>query len=75
MIQANIAKYENLSSAIKEDEELDEHLKTSTTQQLQCLETELKQYFLELKEQKASFVQNPFLTACDIPNELQDIAA
>ena len=39
---------ENLSSAIKEDEELDEHLNTLTTQHLQPLKTVLKQYFPEL---------------------------
>ena len=34
--------FENLSSALKEDEQLDERLKTSITQHLQSLENELK---------------------------------
>ena len=48
--------FENLSSAIKEGEELDERLKTLNTQHLQPLKTVLKQYFPELKEQEAVFV-------------------
>ena len=48
--------FENLSSAIKEDEELDERLNTLTRQHLQPLKTVLKQYFPELKEQEATFV-------------------
>ena len=48
--------FDNLSSAIKEDEELDERLKTSITQHLQSLETVFKQYFFEVKEQEAAFV-------------------
>ena len=52
--------FKNLSSAIKEDEELDERLKTLVTQHLQSLETVLKRYFSELKEQEAAFAQNPF---------------
>ena len=48
--------FENLSSAIKEDEELDERLNTLTTQHLQPLKTVLKQYFPALKEQKAAYV-------------------
>ena len=67
--------FENLSSAVKEDEELDEHLKTSITQHLQSLETEFKRYFPELKEKEAALVRNPFSTALDvsdIPDELQD---
>ena len=66
---------ENLSSAIKEDDELDESLNTSTTQHLQPLKTVLKQYFRELKEQEAAFVRNLFSTALNvsnIPDELQD---
>ena len=39
--------FENLSSAFKEDEKLDERLNTLTT---------LKQYFPEPKEQEAAFV-------------------
>ena len=65
--------FENLSSAIKEDEELDKRLNTLTTQHLQPLKTVLKQYFPEPKEQEAAFVWNPFLTALnvgDIPDEL-----
>ena len=48
--------FENLSSAIKEDKELNERLNTLTTQHLQPLETALKRYFSELKEQEAAFV-------------------
>ena len=48
--------FENLSSAIKEDEELDERLHTLTTQHLQLLKTVLKRYFPELKEQEAAIV-------------------
>ena len=48
--------FENLSSAVKEDEELDERLDTLTTQHLQPLKTALKQYFSEHKEQEAAFV-------------------
>ena len=55
--------FENLSSAIKEDEEIDEHLKKSIIQQhLQSLKIKFKQYFPELKEQEAAFVGNLFLT-------------
>ena len=67
--------FENLSSAIKEDEELDEHLNTSITQHLQPLETVLQRYFPELKAQEAAFVRNRFSTALNvrgIPDELQD---
>ena len=48
--------FKNLSSVIKEDEELDERLDTLTRQHLQPLKTVLKQYFPELKEQEAAFV-------------------
>ena len=67
--------FENLSSAIKEDKELDERLNTSTTQHLQPLKTLLKRYFPEFKEQDAAFVRNPFsttLNVSDISNELRD---
>ena len=67
--------FENLSSAIKEDKELDERLNTSTTQHLQPLKTVLKRYFPELKEQDVAFVRNPFsttLNVSDIPDELRD---
>ena len=47
--------FKNLSTAIEEDEELDERLNTLTTQHLQPLKTVLKQYFYELKEQEAAF--------------------
>ena len=47
--------FETLSSAIKEDEELDERLNTLTTQHLQPLKTVLKQYFPEPKKQEAAF--------------------
>ena len=48
--------FENLCSAIKEDEELDECLNTLTRQDLQPLKTALKQYFPKLKEQEVAFV-------------------
>ena len=48
--------FENLSSAIKEDEEFDERLHTLTIQHLQPLKTVLKRYFPELKEQEVPFV-------------------
>ena len=44
--------FENLSRAIKEDEEFDERLNTLTRQHLQPLKTELKQYFPKLKNKK-----------------------
>ena len=47
--------FENLSSAIKKDELLDERLNALTTQHLQLLKTVLKRYFPELKEQEAAF--------------------
>ena len=50
--------FENLASAIKEDEELNERLKTSIAQHLQSLETVFKRYFSELKEQEAAFERN-----------------
>ena len=59
----------------KEDEELDERLKTSITQNLQSLETVFKRYFPELKEKEAAFVRNQFSTALDVNDildELQD---
>ena len=55
MIQANIAVFENLSSAIKEDAEVDERLNTPITQHLQSFETVFKRYFPELKEQEAAY--------------------
>ena len=75
VVQGNIAMFENSSSALKEDEQLDERLKTSITQHLQSLETEFKRYFPELKEQEVAFVRNPFSTALDVSDildELQD---
>ena len=75
VIQANITMFENLSSAIIEDEELNERLNTSITQHFQSFETVFKRYFPELKEQKAAFVRNPFSISLNvrvIPNELQD---
>ena len=48
--------FENLCSAFKEDEELDERLNALTSQHLQPLKTALKRYFPELKEQEAAFV-------------------
>ena len=47
--------FENLSSANKKDELLDERLNTLTTHHLQPLKTVLKRYFPELKEQEAAF--------------------
>ena len=47
--------FENLSSAIKKDELLDERLNTLTTQHLQPLKAVLKRYFPELKEEEAAF--------------------
>ena len=67
--------FENLSSDIKKDEELDERLNTSISQHLQSFETVFKQYFPELKKQEAAFVKNPFSTSLNvtnIPDELQD---
>ena len=67
--------FENLSSALKKDEQLDECLKTSIRQHLQSLETKFKRYFPKLKEQEVAFVRNPFSTAldvCDIPDKLLD---
>ena len=67
--------FENLSSAIKEDEELNECSNASITQHLQSFETMFKRYFPELKKQEAAFVRNSFSTALnitDIPGELQD---
>ena len=66
---------ENLSGAIKENEELNARLKTSITQHLQSLENEFKRYVTELKEQEAAFARSPFSTALDvsdIPDELKD---
>ena len=63
--------FENLSNAIKEDEDLDE----STTLQLQSLETLFKGYFPELKEKEAAMVRNQSSTALDVSDilhELQD---
>ena len=60
--------FESLSSALKEHEQLDKLLKTSITQHLQSLETEIKQFFHELKEQEAHIA----LDVSDIPDELQD---
>ena len=60
--------FENLSSAIKENEELYKRVNTSTTQHLQPLKTVLKRYFPELKEQEATFFQNPLSTALNVSN-------
>ena len=65
--------FENLSSAIKEDEDLDERLKTSITQHLQSLETVFQQYFLELKEKEAAIVRNQFSSALDISDILDEL--
>ena len=67
---------ENLSSAIKADEELDERLNTPIPQHIQSIEIiAFKRKFFELKEQEVAFAQNQFSTASnvsDISNELQD---
>ena len=71
----HVSNFSSRPTAIKEDEEIDEHLKTLITQHLQSLKTEFKRYFPELKEQKAAFVGNLFLTTLDvsdIPDTLQD---
>ena len=52
VMQGNIAMLENLFSVTKQDEELNELLKTSITQHLHSLETEFKRYFLNLKNKK-----------------------
>ena len=69
-LHGNIAKFENLSSAIK-NEKLDECLKTSITEHLQInlLNQSFKRYFPEPEEQEAAFVRNQFSTALD---ELQE---
>ena len=50
--------FENLSSAIKEDEELDERLNTLTTQHLQSLKTVLNDIFLSLKGHSIRILKN-----------------
>ena len=50
--------FENLSRAIKEDEDLDERFKTLITQYHQTFETVFKRYFPELKENEAAKVRN-----------------
>ena len=65
---------ENLSGAIKDNEALDERLKTSITEHFQFLENEFKRYFTELKKQEVALVQSPFSTTLDvsdIPDELK----
>ena len=67
--------FETLPYTATKDEEIYERLKTSITQHLQSLKTELKLYFLERNEQEAAFAGNLFLTTLnvsDIPDELQD---
>ena len=67
---------ENLFSAIKADEELQERLNTPIPQHIQSIEIIVfKRYFFELKEQEVAFAQNQFSTASnvsDISNELQE---
>ena len=67
---------ENLFSAIKADEELDEGLNTPIPQHIQSIEINVfKRNFFKLKEQEVAFAQNQFSTASnvsDISNELQD---
>ena len=75
IMQGNIAMFDNLSGLFQEHEVLDEPLKTSITQHLQSLQTELTRYFPELKENEALLARNPFsavLDVTDIPDELQD---
>ena len=71
VMQGNTAMFENLSSAIKEDEELDKlltfnHLLTFKTQHLQSLEAKYKQYFPKVKKQEAVIVRNPFSIALNV---------
>ena len=66
---------ENLSSAIKAGEELDERLNTPIPQHIQSIEIVFKRKFFELREQEVAFAQNQFstgLNVSDISNELQD---
>ena len=66
---------ENLSSAIKAGEELDERLNTPIPQHIQSLEIVFKRNFFDIKEQKVAFAQNQFstvLNVSDISNELHD---
>ena len=58
---------ENLSSAIKAGEELDERLNTPISQHIQSIEIIVfKRYFFELKEQEVAFAQNQFSTASNV---------
>ena len=66
---------ENVSSAIKAEEELDERLNTPIPQHILSIAIVFKQNFFELKEQEVAFAQNQFSTASnvsDISNESQD---
>ena len=53
-MQENIALFDYISGLFQEREGLNEPLKTSITQRLQSLQTELTQYFPKLKENQAS---------------------
>ena len=48
-MQGNVTMFEKLSSVVEKNEELDEGLKTSVRDHLQCLEIESQQFFPELK--------------------------
>ena len=75
IMQGNITMFDNLSGLFQEHEVLNEPFKTSITQHLQSLQTELTRYFPELKENEVLFARNPFsavLDVIDIPDELQD---
>ena len=61
-----IAMFDNLFSLFKEDEVLDERLKTLITQHLQSLQTELIPYIPELKESEALLARNPFSAVLDV---------
>ena len=64
---------QNLSKPIKEDEELDERLKTSITRHLQSLEIVFKRYFPELKEKEVALVRNQCSIALDVSDIFDEL--
>ena len=73
----NIAMFDRLSSVscIEETGEEFEDLKKLIVAHLQSMQCEFQRYFLELEEQEAILIQNPFsasLDASGIPDEIQD---
>ena len=72
MTQGNIASFENLPSSIKKVEELDERLKILITQHLPSLETVFKRCFPQLEEQETAVVRNPFLSALNVSDILNE---